>query len=144
MRALYPILAGFVGGVIADIYPFFQSKEFDLGEFGPYPNRTFFATPQHIAPKLNILQSNPRCQDGLYTMVSLRGESMTGQSKSPMILDNNGHLVWMNATYGETFALGVQTYKGEDYLTFWKGNPVVAGHGEGHYYMVSKKSRRDL
>lgn len=42
----------------------------------------------------------------------------------------------MNASYGETFGLGVQRYRGEEYLTFWRGDDSVGGHGEGWYYMV--------
>ena len=70
-------------------------------------------------------------------MISLRGDKVDLKAKSPMILDNKGQLVWMDARYGETFALGVQKYKGVDYLTFWKGISYVGGHGEGFYYMVS-------
>lgn len=42
----------------------------------------------------------------------------------------------MNATYGTTFGLNVQQYKGESYLTFWQGKNR-RGIGTGYYYMVS-------
>ncbi|RDW57800.1 hypothetical protein BP5796_12601 [Coleophoma crateriformis] len=136
MRASAFFLLGLVSAVVADNFPYFQSVEFDQGKFGPYPNRSYVATPQLIAPTLNFLQSSPQCDNGTYTMVCLRGDRIPTTAKSPMILDDKGQLVWMNASYGETFALGVQKYNGSDYLTFWKGNPAVGGHGEGYYYML--------
>ena len=71
-------------------------------------------------------------------MISLRGDKVELQGQSPMIFDGKGNLIWMNATYGETFGLGVQKYKGQDYLTFWQGDDSVGGHGQGYYFMVSK------
>lgn len=59
------------------------------------------------------------------------------KGQSPMIHDAQGNLVWMNATYGETFGLTMQQYKGQDYLTFWQGDDSVGGHGEGYYILVS-------
>jgi hypothetical protein len=109
---------------------------FDSGQYGPYPNRTYITDSTVISPQLNILQQDERCNDGLYTMISLRGDKVALKGQSPMIHDHNGNLVWMNATYGETFGLTVQKYKGQDYLTFWQGDDSVGGHGEGYYFMV--------
>lgn len=68
-------------------------------------------------------------------MTSLRGDKVKPEWKSPMIHDTSGNLVWMDPSYGETFGLSVQRYKGNDYLTFWKGDDSL-GHGEGTYIMV--------
>ncbi|RDW89685.1 hypothetical protein BP6252_01717 [Coleophoma cylindrospora] len=122
-------------------YPYLNSAAFDSGSLGPYPNRTYHSAPQHIAPRLNVLQHDARCDDGLYTMISLRGDKVMLEGQSPMIFDNQGELVYMNATYGETFGLGVQTYKGVDYLTFWQGDDSVGGHGEGYYFMLDSSYR---
>lgn len=120
----------------AETFPYFNSAAFDDGSLGAYPNQTYVTSPEAISPRLNILQSSSRCDDGLYTMISLRGDKVELKGQSPMIVDGKGNLVWMNATYGETFGLGVQKYKGQDYLTFWQGDDSVGGHGEGYYYMV--------
>jgi hypothetical protein len=120
----------------AESFPYFNSAAFDDGALGAYPNQTYITAPEVISPRLNILQSSSRCDDGLYTMISLRGDRVELKGQSPMIFDGKGNLVWMNATYGETFGLGVQTYKGKDYLTFWQGDDSVGGHGEGYYFMV--------
>lgn len=121
----------------AEIYPLFQSFDFDNGTFGPYPNRTYVTQPTFTSPQLNIQLTDSRCDDGLYTMISLRGDRVKAKAQSPMIFDAKGHLVWMDNTYGETFGLGVQRYKGVDYLTFWQGDDSVGGHGEGYYFLVS-------
>lgn len=52
-----------------------------------------------------------------------------------MILDQDGHVVWAKS-WGRTYNMNMQTYKGEDFITFWVGNDGVVGHGEGTYYMV--------
>lgn len=123
-----------------DVFPHINSEAFDNGNFGAYPNRTYITEPTTISPRLNVLQSDPRCNDGLYTMISLRGDKVELKGQSPMIHDARGNLIWMNATYGETFGLSVQKYKGQDYLTFWQGDDSVGGHGEGYYYLVSRGS----
>jgi len=124
--------------IVAAIEPFphVNSKPFDDGDFGPYPNRTYISAPTLTSPQF-IIQSNEKCDKDSYDMISLRGDRVKLSGQSPMIHDHNGNLVWMNTTYGETFGLGVQKYKGKDYLTFWQGDDVVGGHGEGYYFMVS-------
>lgn len=130
---LFPALAT----AVQQVLPNLRSEAFDSGELGAYPNRTYVTEPTSISPQLNTLQSDSICDDGLYTMISLRGDKVALKGQSPMIHDSQGNLVWMNATYGETFGLSVQTYKGQEYLTFWQGDDSVGGHGEGYYFLVS-------
>ncbi|KAM3080381.1 hypothetical protein ACMFMG_005339 [Clarireedia jacksonii] len=120
------------------IYPHIQSQEFDNGKFGLYPNRTYHTRPDLISPQLNILRHDPRCESSLYTLISLRGDMVKPKGQSPMVFDSSGNLVWMNATYGETFGLNVQTYNGKEYLTFWQGDDSVGGHGEGVYILLDE------
>ena len=58
------------------------------------------------------------------------------ESPGPMITDAQGELIWMEDSFGEVMDLKVQTYNGEDYLTFWSGIDDKT-HGRGKYYMVS-------
>jgi hypothetical protein len=118
-------------------YPHIQSQEFDNGEFGLYPNQTYRTRLDLISPQLNVLRHDPRCDSPLYTLISLRGDMVELKGQSPMIFDSSGNLVWMNATYGETFGLNVQMYNGKEYLTFWQGDDSVGGHGSGVYILVS-------
>ncbi|PQE31127.1 arylsulfotransferase protein [Rutstroemia sp. NJR-2017a WRK4] len=119
-------------------YPHIQSQEFDNGEFGLYPNQTYRTRPDLISPQLNVLRHDPRCDSPLYTLISLRGDMVELKGQSPMIFDSSGNLVWMNATYGETFGLNVQTYNGKEYLTFWQGDDSVGGHGSGVYILLDE------
>ncbi|TGO22731.1 hypothetical protein BPAE_0157g00180 [Botrytis paeoniae] len=136
---LIPILLGRLISATPETFSYIQSTEFDAGDYGAYPNRTYTTRPDLISPRLNILQDDPRCDDGLYTMISLRGDKVHITGQSPMIHDHQGNLVWMNASYGETFGLNVQRYKGVDYLTFWKGDDSVGGHGEGVYILLDSQ-----
>lgn len=53
----------------------------------------------------------------------------------PMIFDAEGELVWMEDTYGQALDVKVQSYRGEQYLTFWTG--VDSGtFGTGRYIML--------
>ncbi|TEY45985.1 hypothetical protein BOTCAL_0324g00040 [Botryotinia calthae] len=136
---LIPILLGPLISATPETFPYIQSTEFDAGDYGAYPNRTYTTRPDLISPRLNVLQDDPRCDDGLYTMISLRGDKVHITGQSPMIHDHQGNLVWMNASYGETFGLNVQRYKNVDYLTFWQGDDSVGGHGEGVYILLDSQ-----
>ncbi|KAH9219381.1 ASST-domain-containing protein [Leptodontidium sp. 2 PMI_412] len=128
-------IAVLVSAVTAEVSTFFKSTDFDRGKYGPYPHKSYVTEPGLISPCHNIQQSNPMCDDGMYIMTSLRGDKVKPEWKSPMIHDTSGNLVWMDPSYGETFGLSVQRYKGIDYLTFWKGDDSL-GHGEGTYIML--------
>ncbi|KAF7893497.1 uncharacterized protein EAF02_001035 [Botrytis sinoallii] len=136
---LIPILFGRLINATPETFPYIQSTEFDAGDYGAYPNRTYTTRPDLISPRLNILQDDPRCDDGLYTMISLRGDKVHITGQSPMIHDHQGNLVWMNASYGETFGLNVQRCKDVDYLTFWQGDDSVGAHGEGVYILLDSQ-----
>ncbi|KAK7543465.1 arylsulfotransferase [Phyllosticta paracitricarpa] len=118
----------------ADLIPFIADKNYDDGVLGSYPMQDFKST-RIRAPWLNIMASSPRCDDdGQYIFLNPRGRAVP--EANPMILDSAGTLVWTldGKNHGETYNLGVQEYKGEQYLTFWGGNDAVGGHGEGLYY----------
>ncbi|KAK5136580.1 hypothetical protein LTR08_002594 [Meristemomyces frigidus] len=110
----------------------------DRGKSGYYPVHKFF-TSDLAAPKTNYLQWSPECDDGLYYFITPKGWSVT--QPGPVILDGDGSLIWAshfdNAFGGQAYDLKVQTYRGEDYLTFWLGDDSVRGHGAGEYYMLN-------
>jgi len=101
--------------VIAESETLFKSTAFDQGKYGAYPHRSYVTEPSLNSPRHNVQQSDPRCENGLYIMTSLRGDKLERDWKSPMIHDTQGNLVWMDPSYGETFNLAVQRYKGNDY-----------------------------
>lgn len=83
----------------------------------------------------NFVRYGQACRDGLHTLIAPRGSDV--YTPGPMILDQDGHLVWFKPM-GQTYNMNVQTYKGQEYLTFWSGDDSIVGHGEGTYYMVSR------
>jgi hypothetical protein len=67
-----------------------------------------------------------------------KGEGQDG----PMIVDNQGRLVWFaKDRYVTDFR--VQSYRGEPVLTWWQGG-VVAGHGVGEYLIFDSSYREVL
>lgn len=110
----------------------------DDGSFGYYPIRTYATDEEITSPQTNFLQWDPKCDDGLLYLITPRGWSLP--NPGPMILDRHGELVWSkhfdNKFGGQAYDLMVQTYQGQEYLTFWLGDDRVRGHGSGFYYMV--------
>lgn len=123
--------------VNADVETYYQSEKFENGNIGPWPTQHFRSSDIR-APIPNFVRYGQACRDGLYTFIAPRGRDV--YTPGPMILDQDGHLVWFKPM-GQTYNMNVQTYKGQDYLTFWSGDDSIVGHGEGTYYMVSKTKR---
>ncbi|PSS03849.1 ASST-domain-containing protein [Coniella lustricola] len=108
-----------------------NSYWYDWGLYGAYP-RVAYNSFASASPWSNILKSDDRCDAG-FTLIEPRGESVP--SPGPIILDNQGDLVWMETKYGQAMDLKVQTYKGNDYLTFWHGSDS-GWFGRGYYLML--------
>lgn len=118
----------------ADQPAFSGSKTFDKGELGDFVPQRYQSTAIS-APRANIFEKAGSCHDdGLFVMLTPRGGVVL--QAAPMILDHHGSLVWTGLSDGQPYNLQVQTYRGEQYLTFWAGNDGVKGHGSGLYYMV--------
>lgn len=118
---------------IADRENDFRSEKYAHGFEGPFPLQ-HYSSAGLSGPILNYWEKSVACDDGLYTFIAPRGEAV--RHSGPMILDNQGHLVWFKE-YKTTYNANVYTYKGQRYLTFWAGDDQVRGHGEGTLYMVS-------
>ncbi|GAM39984.1 hypothetical protein TCE0_034r11978 [Talaromyces pinophilus] len=118
----------------ADVETYYQSEKFENGNIGPWPTQHFKSSDIR-APILNFVRYGQACRDGLHTFIAPRGSDV--YTPGPMILDQNGHLVWFKPM-GQTYNMNVQTYKGQNYLTFWSGDDSIVGHGEGTYYMLNK------
>ncbi|KAJ6007438.1 hypothetical protein N7540_011414 [Penicillium herquei] len=123
----------FITAAIADQENRFRSEKYAHALEGQYVSQHYssFGPP---GPVLNYWEKSPACDDGLYTIISPRGGSV--HHSGPMILDNDGHMVWFR-DYKSAYNANVYTYKGERYLTFWAGDDLVRGHGEGTLYMLN-------
>lgn len=109
-----------------------NSLWFDAGLFGAYVGR-HFSSFDLVPPQVNFL-SQQSC-DPSYTFLSPRGNSVP--SPGPLVLDAEGELVWMEDRWGQAMDLRVQGYRGQDYITFWRGSDSGT-HGTGTYLMVSR------
>lgn len=127
-----------LASVHADIETYYQSQKFENGNIGPWPSQHFISSNIR-APVPNFVRYGQLCRDGLHTFIAPRGSDV--YTPGPMILDQDGHLVWFKPM-GQTYNMNVQTFKGQDYLTFWSGDDSIVGHGEGTYFMVSRKDEK--
>lgn len=110
---------------------------YDLGLLGLWPQISFQSFPL-AAPRLSFLEWDESCANGFY-FIAPRGSYVPNQK--PIILDGRGNLVWTpEGQYGNeeaTTDFKVQTYRGQNVLTFWAG--IEGEHhryGMGSYYMV--------
>lgn len=135
LRSLFSLLL-LQHAVVHSLKPPAYRADIDSGQRGSYPLQTFVSSKIQ-APHANFLQWHPECDDGRYQFLTPRGWKVS--NPGPMILEG-GELVWFkhfsNRFGGQAYDFKVQSYKGEDYLTFWLGDDTVRGHGFGQYYMV--------
>lgn len=124
----------------ADQAPFSADSKYNDAEYGFYVTQTFKSSPQVTGvPVVNFMEPFTRCDDGSYLLITPRGKVA---ESTPMILDVNGSLVWAaTKKYGQVYNLQVQSYKGQEYLTFWAGDDTVGGHGVGTHYMLDQQYR---
>lgn len=69
-------------------------------------------------------------------MLSYRGGEAPDAPPMPVILDNNGSLIWAGPEYGASMDLRVQMYNDEPVLTFYQGSFFSVGMGMGSYVVL--------
>ncbi|GAA6009171.1 hypothetical protein JCM10207_004294 [Rhodosporidiobolus poonsookiae] len=104
----------------------------------PAPAQSFYSEPDLAPPEQNRLTYDASKASDNYTFLSYRSTA-EGAQPAPLIMDNNGSLVWSgyDAGYTNSMDLRVQQYKGEDVLTFFQGDFFSGGYGNGSWYMLS-------
>lgn len=108
---------------------------YDAGLYGAYIGQ-HYQSFDLIPPQVNFL-TQESC-DPTYTFLSPRGNSVP--AAGPLVLDAEGELIWMEDRWGQAMDLRVQEYKGEDYITFWRGSDSGT-HGTGTYLMVCRRNK---
>jgi hypothetical protein len=95
---------------------------------------------QRPAP-ITVLTLNPGTAPGLLflTVQSPRVAYLHG----PQILDNQGRPIWFRGVGEQSFATSfrVQTYRGQEVLTWWEGTADNLGRGEGVGYIADSNYR---
>ena len=108
-----------------------SSYWYDWGYYGAYPRQSYESFGAE-APLFNMLQKDERCDETL-TFLEPRGRYV--QTPGPVIMDNDGNLVYTETKWGQARDLKVQSYRGKDYMTFWKGEDL-GSFGYGSYVLV--------
>jgi hypothetical protein len=92
-------------------------------------------------PALSVTASSPAVAPGYEFVAPYGGPGQAG----PMILDQNGGLVWFKPLPTYTFAtnLRVQEYLGKPVLTWWQGDISVHGYGLGED-LIADRSYTDI
>lgn len=103
-------------------------------DFGSYPYKSFRSVDL-VSPAIRKAVDSPQCYDDNHVFLSPRGYRI--KNPGVVILDNQGELVWEHYVQGQPYNFAVQEYQGDKVLTFWVGNDLVEGHGEGDFYVVS-------
>lgn len=91
--------------------------------------QSFRSRPDLRPPAVTVTVRSPAVAPGDEFVAPYTGPGEAG----PMILDQNGGLVWFKALPAHTSAANfrVQEYAGEPVLTWWQGNISVHGFGQG-------------
>lgn len=82
----------------------------------------------HVSSVRTELSSDKPCTPGYIFYIP--------DGRSPTIYDQTGNLIWQEKRNALTQNLRVQTFRGQDYLTYWTKEPF----GPGRYYMVNLPS----
>ncbi|KAI1259051.1 Arylsulfotransferase-domain-containing protein [Xylariaceae sp. FL1019] len=124
---------GFIAPVRA-IEPFSSKYLYELGFYGLYATSSFKSTDLEV-PLLNFPRwDEANCNNGYYVFAQ-KGKLVPNPGAT--IFDAKGELVWADENLGVVFNLQIQTYQGEEYLTFWSSpEGSTHGYGRGTYYML--------
>lgn len=106
------------------------------GEGAP-PVRSFSSRPELQPPQLEVVQPAGQGVAAGYVFVAPKKPRENTTQEGPMILDNDGEVVWFHPLDKGTEAMDfkVQKLRGKDVLTWWQGT-VGPGYGMGEYVIV--------
>jgi hypothetical protein len=113
----------------ATLYPSAQIKGFPNPPVAPTAVQNFVSAPGLKAPILSVTSADRDPGAGDIFMTTGPGPGQYG----PLIYTPQGRLVWFGALPTGVSALGVsvQSYEGQNDLTWWQGRVLAQGFGEG-------------
>lgn len=111
-------------------------EAYELGDLSPIP-LVHYHSADFSSPLVHVTTRHQTCQEDSLILLSPRGKDYPGNKV--LLLDDQGALVWHHKERGAVSSMQVQTYKGEDYLTYWVGDDNFWGHGVGYYKMLDYK-----
>lgn len=107
----------------------------------PSEVQSFRSRPALRPPTVTVASTSTAVAPGYEFLAPYSGPGQAG----PMILDQNGGLVWFKALPAYTSATNfrVQEYQGKPVLTWWQGDILVHGFGVGED-MIADESYTDI
>jgi len=112
---------------------------YDNGEYGSVPTEILRSVDYNVT-RMARRTWNEQCnRPDEYYFFNTYGVPAPPHS-GPQILDTNGSTVWFGDAYRGAWNVAPVTYKNEQYLSFWQGDPNVRGrgHGEGSFILLDK------
>lgn len=108
-------------------------EAYERGDLSPIP-LVHYHSADFSNPMIHVTARHQACEDDSHILISPRGKDYPGNRA--LLLDTQGSLVWHHKERGAVSSMQVQSYKGEDYLTYWVGDDNFWGHGVGYFKMV--------
>lgn len=112
--------------------PNLDTRLYDSAVYGVYPRR-HYASFNLTSPDSRVVKWDGRCDSDALVFLTLDGPSISHPSL--LMLDMTGNLVWRSHAFGHPANLQLQSYLGQDYITFWAGKKLTES-GQGVYYML--------
>ncbi|KAK6984852.1 hypothetical protein R3P38DRAFT_3292196 [Favolaschia claudopus] len=91
--------------------------------------QTFHSFPLAVQP-FTILERSPKYDPDNINLYLVCPTGGAVADPGAAIYKSNGELVWANSTFGACNDLNLQTFDGEDFLTFWVGAGSAAAGGQ--------------
>lgn len=106
---------------------------YERGKLGSQP-QTKYRTSKATSPLVHVTKQSEGCDQDGHILLAPRGDEFA--RNKALLLDGQGSLVWYHEERGAVNDLRIQSYMGEDYLTYWVGDDNFYGHGAGYFKMV--------
>ena len=98
----------------------------------------FESRPDLRPPKLVVAKA----EDGTAPGYVFLGAKKKGKPGGPLIVDNNGEVVWFHPVHPrESADFRVQRYRGEPVLTWWDGMQPSIGFGSWTFVVIDSSYR---
>ncbi|MDQ4081278.1 MAG: arylsulfotransferase family protein [Actinomycetota bacterium] len=102
-------------------------------------HQRFESRPDLRPPKLAVAKAEAGTAPGYVFL----GAKKKGKPGGPMIVDNNGEVVWFHPVHPrESADFRVQRYRGKPVLTWWEGTQPTIGIGDGTFVVMDSSYRR--
>jgi outer membrane protein assembly factor BamB len=93
----------------------------------------FRSRPDLDPPRVHVISAPERTAPGYLFVANANGERQSG----PMILDDDGELVWFEPRPGFTVMnFGRHLLGGKPVIGWWEGGAVTSGHGSGEFVLL--------